>query len=104
MTELFILPLALTAGLLLGAIFFGGLWWTVRKSVASRHPALWVFGSLLLRTSVTLTGFYLFGRAHWQSLLMCLLGFVLARLFAVWLTRTPGSQYASASQQAGHAP
>ncbi len=104
MTESFILPMAFAAGLLLGAIFFGGLWWTVRKSAASRHPALWFFGSLLLRMSVTLTGFYLVGRAHWQSLLVCLLAFVLARLIAVWLTRTPVSQYASVSQQAGHAP
>ena len=24
---------ALAAGVLLGAIFFGGLWWTVRKSI-----------------------------------------------------------------------
>jgi F1F0 ATPase subunit 2 len=29
------------AGLLLGAIFFGGLWWTVRKGVSSKRPALW---------------------------------------------------------------
>jgi len=39
MTELLILALA--AGLVLGAIFFGGLWWTVRKGVSSKYPALW---------------------------------------------------------------
>ena len=47
---------------LLGAIFFGGLWWTVRKGVASRRPALWFLGSLLLRTSIALAGFYVVAR------------------------------------------
>jgi heme A synthase len=37
---------------LLGVIFFGGLWWTVRKGLSSKRPALCFFGSLLLRTSM----------------------------------------------------
>ena len=49
---------ALVAGVLLGAFFFGGLWWTVRKGLSSKRVALWFLGSLLLRMSVTLTGFY----------------------------------------------
>ena len=44
------------------------------------RPALWFFGSMLLRTSVTLAGFYFVGREDWQRWLLCLLGFVLARL------------------------
>ena len=40
MNEWLTLALAWMAGLLLGAIFFGGLWWTVRLGVASRRPAL----------------------------------------------------------------
>jgi F1F0 ATPase subunit 2 len=51
------------AGVLLGAIFFGGLWWTVRKGVSSKRPALCFFGSLLLRTSIALAGFYFVGRS-----------------------------------------
>ncbi len=104
MNELFILPMALTAGLLLGAIFFGGLWWTVRKSVASRFPGLWTFGSLLLRMSVTLAGFYLVGRAHWQPLVACLLGFVIARFIVTRLTRPSVEQFAARAQEASRAP
>jgi len=58
MTDALRLVLALVTGLLLGAIFFGGLWWTVRKGFSSKQPALWFFGSLLLRTSIALAGFY----------------------------------------------
>ena len=58
MNETLTLALALAAGVLLGAIFFGGLWWTVRKGVSSQRPALWFLGSLLLRMSIALAGFY----------------------------------------------
>ena len=85
MNELLILALA--AGLLLGAVFFGGLWWTVRKGVLSKHPALWFIGSMLLRMGIVLLGFYFVGREDWQRWLLCLLGFILARLVVKWLIR-----------------
>ena len=70
MRELLLLAAASAAGLLLGAIFFGGLWFTVRKGVSSQRPALWFFFSLLLRMSVALAGFTLFpavaGSACWR--------------------------------------
>ena len=40
MSETLALILTLLAGVLLGAIFFGGLWWTIRRSVSSKQPAL----------------------------------------------------------------
>jgi F1F0 ATPase subunit 2 len=87
MTEDLNLVLATVAGVLLGAIFFGGLWWTVRKGTSSQQPALWFLGSLLLRTSTALAGFCLVGRVHWERLLVCLLGFVMARYIVTRLTR-----------------
>ncbi len=65
------LPLLLAgaAGLVLGAIFFGGLWWTVRKGLSSRQPALWFFGSMLLRMGIALAGFYFVGRGDWRRLI-----------------------------------
>ncbi|MGA7949938.1 MAG: ATP synthase subunit I [Thiobacillaceae bacterium] len=100
MNETFGLMLALVTGVLLGAIFFGGLWWTVQKGLSSKRPALWFLGSLLLRTGIALAGFYLVAAGHWERLLVCLLGFVTARMFVVRLTRTT----AYAAQEASHAP
>ena len=68
------------AGVALGAIFFGGLWWTVHNGVSSKQPARWFSLSLLLRTGITLAGFYFVGGSDWKRLLSCLLGFVVARL------------------------
>ena len=103
MNETLTLTLALVAGLLLGAIFFGGLWWTVRKGVSSRQPALWFFGSLLLRMSIALAGFYFVSSGHWERLLACFLGFVLARFIVMRLTGPPVEHHNSAAKEAGHA-
>jgi F1F0 ATPase subunit 2 len=98
MSETPTLALAWVAGGILGAIFYGGLWWTVRKGVASGQPALWFFGSLMLRTCVTLAGFYFASGGRWERLLSCLLGFVLASVFVMRSTRP------RAEQEASHAP
>ena len=87
MNETLSLLLALVTGVLLGAMFFGGLWWTVRKGILSKRPALWFFGSLMLRTSITLAGFYLIAHSHWERMLVCLLGFAIARLIVKRITR-----------------
>jgi F1F0 ATPase subunit 2 len=104
MNETLTLVLAWAAGGLLGALFFGGLWWTVRRGVSSPRPALWFFGSLLLRMSLVLAGFYFVGRGHWERLAACLLGFILARFIVMRLTRTPVENDDSRPKEASHAP
>ena len=103
MNELLDILPALIAGLLLGILFFGGLWWTVRKGIASSRPTRWFLGSLLLRTSLTLVGFYVVSDGQWLKLLMCLLGFTLARLLVTRLTRL-AEKPSRLAQEAGHAP
>ena len=103
MIETLTLLSVLTAGGFLGAIFFGGLWWTIQKAVSSPHPALWFLGSLLMRMSVTLAGFFVVSQGQWQRLLICLLGFVLARLVVTWLTRSTKADRNRAVQETSHA-
>jgi len=99
---LYVLP-SLIAGTLLGAMFFGGLWWTVRKGLTSTRPVLWFSGSLLLRTSVTLAGFYVISDGHWERLLICLVGFTMARPIVTRLTRSD-EKPTRLAQETGHAP
>jgi F1F0 ATPase subunit 2 len=103
MNEALILALALLTGVLLGAIFFGGLWWTVRKCVSSDQPAFWVSGSALLRTGIALAGFHFIAQGHWERLVACLCGFILARAIVTWLTRAEQTPTYRA-QEASHAP
>ena len=104
MNEVELLAPAFAAGGLLGAIFFGGLWWTVIRAVSSQQPALWFLGSMLLRTTVTLAGLYFVGREHWERWLLCLLGFVLARLVVKWLTRPSVEHPSSRAPETSYAP
>jgi F1F0 ATPase subunit 2 len=71
---------ALFSGVLIGLMFFGGLWWTVHKAMSSRQPGLLFAGSMLLRTVLSLTAFYLIGSGSWQRLVACLIGFTLGRI------------------------
>lgn len=103
MNEALSLAAGLLAGIVLGAFFFGGLWWTVRKGLSSRRVALWFLGSMLLRTSVVLLGFYFVSGGNWQRLLAALLGFVLARLIVMRLTQAAVKPKPFA-QDASHAP
>jgi F1F0 ATPase subunit 2 len=104
MNETIILVLAAGAGILLGAIFFGGLWWTVHKGVSSQRPALWFLGSMLVRTGIAVAGFYVVSDGRWQRLVACLLGFVVARLLVTQLARSRADTRNSPAKEVAHAP
>jgi F1F0 ATPase subunit 2 len=87
MNEALTLLMAGVAGGGLGAIFFGGLWWTVRKGLSSDHPAFWFLGSMLLRTGIVLAGFYFVANRRLEPLAACLVGFIIARLLVTQMTR-----------------
>jgi F1F0 ATPase subunit 2 len=88
MNNILALLVVLLSGFGLGTLFFGGLWWTVRKGLTSSYAALWFFGSTLLRTGLVVAGFYFVSLGDWRKLLICLLGFVIARFAVTWFTRT----------------
>jgi len=71
------------AGFVLGVLFFGGLWWTTRKGVVAVNPAPWFLGSLIIRTSVVVAGFYFATGGEWHRTLACLFGFTIARLIVL---------------------
>ena len=104
MNEWLTLALAGMAGLLLGAIFFGGLWWTVRLGMTSKRPELLFLGSMLLRTGVVIAGFYVVSDGHWQRLLACLFGFAIARFIVMRLTGPPLEHYDTPAKEPVHAP
>lgn len=78
---------ALAIGMLLGALFFGGLWWTVRHGLTAANPALWFGVSALARMAIILSGLYFVARAGWPSLVASLCGMLIARVAATRLTR-----------------
>lgn len=102
--EILSIVLAWMAGVGLGLIFFGGLCWTVRRGLSSRHSALWFSGSLMVRMGIVLAGFYLVSACHYERLLACLTGFVMAQFMVIVFTRSTAVSSDSPVQEASHAP
>jgi F1F0 ATPase subunit 2 len=98
------LLLAAAAGTALGAMFFGGLWWTVRQGMVSRRPGLWFMASLLLRMGIALAGLWFIGHRNWERLLACLLGIALGRLIVLALARPAPAGKPHRTVQSSHAP
>ena len=86
------LILSWSAGVLLGAMFFGGLWWTVRRGLTSDRPATWFFVSQLSRMSVAVTGFYFVAGGQMDRLLACLVGFICARVVVARITQSDSDE------------
>lgn len=80
MNEVINLLPALIAGIILGILFFGGLWFTVRFGLSSNKGSLIFIGSFIIRMAIILLGFYYVGADDWQKMLMCLGGFLFARI------------------------
>jgi F1F0 ATPase subunit 2 len=81
---------AAAGGFCLGLLFFGGLWFTIRKSLFSRVPWLWFLLSMAVRTTMTLSGFLFLTGGDLQRLFFCLGGFSVAKICLIWPSRHAG--------------
>lgn len=78
-----IIFISVITGIILGILYFGGLWYTVDHFIGSRkHSPLFVLFSFLLRTATAVAGFYMLLKltGEWQSLAIALAGFVISRI------------------------
>ncbi len=70
-------------GMLLGMVYYGGLWLSVQRLPQLRRPALWWLASFIVRTVLAVLGFYLASGGQWQCLLVSLAGFLVTRALLV---------------------
>jgi F1F0 ATPase subunit 2 len=95
MIDWLVLFWALLAGAGLGLFYFGGLWLTVDQLLRASlradahsvtkisHPGALFFLSFIVRTAITLLGFYLVMGSRWERAAPLVIGFLLARLITV---------------------
>lgn len=102
MNEAIYMVLALIAGLALGTFFFGGLWFTVKKAVSAKIPALWIFGSFFIRIGITLIGFYFISSGNWKRLLVCVAGFIIARFLVIHFTKSTDERQIQLKKEVEH--
>ncbi len=79
MTATIMIILAFFAGGLLGVFYFGTLWMTVQRLPQAKRPGLVTVVSFILRVGVTVAAFIFVMGGHWERLLSCLAGFIVAR-------------------------
>ena len=102
MNEAVYMVLAFISGLALGTLFFGGLWLTVKKAVSAKTPALWIFGSFVIRISITLVGFYFISSGNWKRLVVCVAGFMAARFLVIHFTRSVDERQLPLNKEVDH--
>lgn len=102
MDETISMIIAFVVGIALGIIFFGGLWFTVKKVVVAKLPSLWLLISFILRVSITMLGFYLIADNNWQNLLLCLVGFILARFMVMHFTKALDAKQVQLKKEGSH--
>lgn len=76
---------ALGGGTLAGFMYFGGLWWTVRRLPQSPSAAVLLL-SYLVRTAAVMLIFILVVRRGWAYLLLAFLAFLLVRQLLIRYT------------------
>ncbi len=91
-TEAFGLILSFAAGVLLGIVFFGGLWWTIRRGLSSPHPARWFLAGFLVRISFLLAALYYLSEGAWVRLIILLAGILFGRSIVLRWTKTTGKK------------
>lgn len=80
MNDIIILFLIFVSGLILGIIFYGGLWFTVKQGITSQGAWWWFIISYYVRLSIVISGFYFIGQSDWRRFLTCFAGFVVVRI------------------------
>lgn len=88
MSDIVYMILAFIAGLAFGVFFFGGLWFTVKKAFLTKTPAIWFFSSFFLRIGLVTIGFYFIVQEGWKPLIICVFGFMIARIWVTHFTKS----------------
>jgi len=67
-------------GVILGIIFFGGLYWTIQKLTEVKRPGLLMICSLIFRMAVLLSVLFYVSKSGYMGILYAMLGMFLVRV------------------------
>lgn len=76
-------------GVILGIIFFGGLYWTVQNLPRAKHPALLMTVSLFFRMGVTVGTFFYVAKGGYKGILLVLAGMLAVRIAMTFTIKNP---------------
>ena len=79
--------LAFAGGIILGLLFFGGLYITVQKMETLKNPALLMILSFMARMGVLVLAFYFISKVGYKEVLFALAGVILTRFVMTYRMR-----------------
>lgn len=94
------LLLAAAGGVLIGLLYFGLLWWTVRRMPSARYAAVLVAGSFLVRAAGAAAGIVFVSRGEPIALVATVAGFLAGRTILIRLVGKP--LHAAGVERTGH--
>lgn len=74
---------AFIVGILVGSLFFGGLYLTVKKLTSLKYPALFMMLSLIVRLVILAGGIYLIMDGGIKNVLSAMAGIILVRFVMI---------------------
>lgn len=72
--------LAVFIGIIVGVIYFGGLYLSVQKITEVKHPSLLMVLSFVVRMAVLVVAFFYLSKGGYKNILFALLGVMAVRL------------------------
>ena len=75
--------IAFIVGILVGSLFFGGLYLTVKKLTSLKYPALFMMLSLIVRLVILTGGIYLIMDGGIKNVLSAMAGIILVRFVMI---------------------
>ena len=73
----------LSAGAIIGILYFGGLWLTLNKLTKTKSWSLWLGVSFLVRMTLAMAGFWFLGAGDWRRILALITGFTIIRFLSI---------------------
>jgi len=70
-------------GVVLGLVFFGGLYWSVNKLPRVKYPGLLMVASMLVRMAALLIGLYFLMAGNMKNLLAAVVGVMLVKFVMI---------------------
>lgn len=79
--------IAFFIGIILGSLYFGGLYLTVQRIYKSKHPSLLMSLSLFLRLGGLVVAFFYISKSGYVDILIALVGIILARFIMIYIIK-----------------
>lgn len=79
-------------GIILGILFFGGLYLTVGKLNEVKNPSLLVIFSFIIRMAILLGGLFYLSKKGYQAILLALVGIVLVKFIMIFMVNKPSEK------------